>query len=75
MAARRSTAIFDEDVENYMGSAGYYFVTYDRHPKTIRKDAFGSTFWSTTGGDEAERRPRHRRRAPGPVRPPSSTPS
>jgi choline dehydrogenase-like flavoprotein len=41
-------AIFAEDVENYRGSAGYDFVTYDRHPKTIRKDAFGSTFWSTT---------------------------
>jgi len=41
-------AIFGEDVQNYMGSAGYDFVTYDRHPKTIRKDAFGSTFWSTT---------------------------
>jgi choline dehydrogenase-like flavoprotein len=41
-------AIFGEDVQNYMGSAGYDYVTYDRHPKTIRKDAFGSTFWSTT---------------------------
>jgi choline dehydrogenase-like flavoprotein len=41
-------AIFPEDVQNYMGSAGYDFVTYDRHPKTIRKTAFGSTFWSTT---------------------------
>jgi choline dehydrogenase-like flavoprotein len=41
-------AIFGEDVQNYMGSAGYDFVTYDRHPKTYRKDAFGSTFWSTT---------------------------
>ena len=41
-------AIFPEDVQNYMGSAGYDFVTYDRHPKTIRKEAFGSTFWSTT---------------------------
>ncbi len=41
-------AIFPEDVQNYMGSAGYDYVTYDRHPKTIRKDAFGSTFWSTT---------------------------
>src|SRR6267154_1466099 len=34
-------AIFGEDVQNYMGSAGYDYVTYDRHPKTFRKDAFG----------------------------------
>ncbi len=42
------TGIFDGDVENYRGSNGYNYITYDRHPKTIRKDAFGSTFWSTT---------------------------
>jgi choline dehydrogenase-like flavoprotein len=42
------TGIFAEDVENYRGSNGYHYVSYDRHPKTIRKDAFGSTFWSTT---------------------------
>ncbi len=42
------TGIFDGDVENYRGSNGYNYVTYDRHPKTIRKGAFGSTFWSTT---------------------------
>ena len=30
-----------------MGSFGYHFVSYDRHPKTSRKAAFGSTFWNT----------------------------
>jgi choline dehydrogenase-like flavoprotein len=40
-------AIFDQDLENHMGSNGYQFVSYDRHPKTSRKDAFGSTFWNT----------------------------
>jgi choline dehydrogenase-like flavoprotein len=42
------TGIFAEDVENYRGSNGYHHISYDRHPKTIRPDAFGSTFWSTT---------------------------
>ncbi len=41
------SAIFDEDLENHMGSFGYQFVSYDRHPKTTRKGAFGSTFWNT----------------------------
>jgi choline dehydrogenase-like flavoprotein len=40
-------AVFDEDIENHMGSNGYQFVSYDRHPKTTRKGAFGSTFWNT----------------------------
>ena len=40
-------AIFDEDIQNHMGSNGYQFVSYDRHPKTTRKGAFGSTFWNT----------------------------
>jgi choline dehydrogenase-like flavoprotein len=39
--------LFDEDLQNHMGSFGYQFVSYDRHPKTTRKDAFGSTFWNT----------------------------
>jgi choline dehydrogenase-like flavoprotein len=39
--------IFDEDLQNYLGSNGYQFVSYDRHPKTTRKGAFGSTFWNT----------------------------
>jgi choline dehydrogenase-like flavoprotein len=41
------SAVFDEDLENHMGSFGYQYVSYDRHPKTTRKDAFGSTFWNT----------------------------
>jgi choline dehydrogenase-like flavoprotein len=41
------SAIFDEDLQNYLGSFGYQFVSYDRHPKTTRKTAFGSTFWNT----------------------------
>jgi choline dehydrogenase-like flavoprotein len=41
------SAIFDEDLQNYLGSFGYQFVSYDRHPKTSRKTAFGSTFWNT----------------------------
>jgi len=40
-------AFFDEDLKAYMGSYGYQFVSYDRHPKTTRKTAFGSTFWNT----------------------------
>jgi choline dehydrogenase-like flavoprotein len=40
-------AIFEEDIQNHMGSNGYQFVSYDRHPKTTRKGAFGSTFWNT----------------------------
>jgi choline dehydrogenase-like flavoprotein len=41
------SALFDEDLQNYFGSFGYQFVSYDRHPKTSRKSAFGSTFWTT----------------------------
>jgi choline dehydrogenase-like flavoprotein len=41
------SAHFDEDLKAYMGSYGYQFVSYDRHPKTTRKNAFGSTFWNT----------------------------
>src|SRR3954471_12112221 len=41
------SALFDEDLQNHMGSFGYQFVSYDRHPKTTRKEAFGSTFWNT----------------------------
>src|SRR5262249_45142351 len=41
------SAIFGEDLQNYLGSFGYQFVSYDRHKKTSRKNAFGSTFWTT----------------------------
>ena len=62
-------AIFGEDVQNYMGSAGYDFVTYDRHPKTFRKDAFGSTFWSTTAAMKQSDARGIAGVRPGPVRP------
>ncbi|HZP76127.1 MAG TPA: GMC family oxidoreductase [Pseudolabrys sp.] len=38
-------AIFDEDVQSHMGITGAQFMSYDKHPKTSHKDAFGSTFW------------------------------
>jgi choline dehydrogenase-like flavoprotein len=46
-AGGQVSAVFGEDLDNHMGSNGYQFVSYDRHPKTTRKDAFGSTFWNT----------------------------
>src|SRR6202171_2620981 len=37
-------AIFDEDVENHMGTVGAQFMSYERYDKTSHKGAFGSTF-------------------------------
>jgi choline dehydrogenase-like flavoprotein len=37
-------AIFDENVENHMGTTGAQYMSYDRYAKTSHKDAFGSTF-------------------------------
>src|SRR5207248_5714933 len=37
-------ALFDEDVQNHMGTTGAQFMSYDRYPKTSHKGAFGSTF-------------------------------
>src|SRR5262249_30032721 len=37
-------AIFDEDVENHMGTTGAQYMSYERYGKTSHKDAFGSTF-------------------------------
>jgi choline dehydrogenase-like flavoprotein len=37
-------AIFDEDVENHMGTTGAQYMSYDRYDKTSHKDAFGSSF-------------------------------
>jgi choline dehydrogenase-like flavoprotein len=37
-------ALFDEDVENHMGTTGAQFMSYDRYSKTAHKGAFGSTF-------------------------------
>ena len=37
-------AIFDDDVENHMGTTGAQYMSYDRYGKTSHKDAFGSSF-------------------------------
>ena len=37
-------AIFDEDVQNYMGTTGAQYMSYDRYGKTSRKGAFGSSY-------------------------------
>ena len=37
-------ALFDEDVQNHMGTVGAQYMSYDRYDKTSNKDAFGSTF-------------------------------
>ncbi len=37
-------AIFDEDVENHLGTVGAQYFSYDRYDKKTVKDAFGSTF-------------------------------
>ena len=37
-------ALFDEDVQNHMGTTGAQYMSYDRYGKTSHKGAFGSTF-------------------------------
>src|SRR5205809_7093167 len=37
-------AMFDEDVQNYMGTTGAQFMSYDRYGKTSQKGAFGTSF-------------------------------
>jgi choline dehydrogenase-like flavoprotein len=37
-------AIFDEDIENHMGTTGAQYMSYDRYDKTSHKEGFGSTF-------------------------------
>src|SRR5467141_654664 len=37
-------AIFDEDVENQMGTTGAQYMSYDRYGKTSHKEGFGSSF-------------------------------
>ena len=37
-------AMFDEDVQNHMGTAGAQFMSYERYGKTSHKGAFGSMF-------------------------------
>ena len=39
-----TNAMFDEDVENHMGTIGAQFMSYERYGKTSQKGAFGSTF-------------------------------
>ncbi len=36
--------IFDENVENHMGTTGAQYMSYDRYGKTSHKGAFGSSF-------------------------------
>lgn len=40
-------ALFDEDVQNHMGTAGSQFASYDRYGKTSTKGAFGSSLWTS----------------------------
>src|SRR4029077_20075903 len=42
--ASGTNAMFDEDVENHMGTIGAQFISYERYGKTAHKGAFGSTF-------------------------------
>ncbi len=42
--ASGTNAMFDEDVENHMGTIGAQFMSYERYDKTAHKGAFGSTF-------------------------------
>src|SRR5262249_559910 len=37
-------ALFDEDLQNHMGTTGSQFMSYDRYGKTSQKGAFGSSF-------------------------------
>src|SRR5262252_6054813 len=37
-------AMFDEDIQNHMGTTGSQFMSYDRYGKTSQKGAFGSSF-------------------------------
>jgi choline dehydrogenase-like flavoprotein len=37
-------ALFDDDVENHMGTVGAQYMSYDRYDKTSKKGAFGSTY-------------------------------
>jgi choline dehydrogenase-like flavoprotein len=37
-------AIFDDDVENHMGTTGAQYMSYDRYGKTSHKEGFGSSF-------------------------------
>ena len=51
-------ALFDEDVQNYMGTAANQFMSYETYDKRWPKKGFGSIFLRTGAAHEAERRPR-----------------
>ncbi len=55
-------AIFDEDIQNHLGTIGAQFMSYDRYKKTSYKGAFGSTYITCGAAqkthDMAARRPR-----------------
>jgi choline dehydrogenase-like flavoprotein len=36
--------LFDEDVQNHMGTIAVQHMSYERYPKTSQKNAFGSSF-------------------------------
>jgi choline dehydrogenase-like flavoprotein len=38
------SAIFDEDIQNHLGTIGAQYMSYDRYPKTSYKNAFGSSY-------------------------------
>jgi choline dehydrogenase-like flavoprotein len=38
------SAMFDEDMENHLGTIGAQYMSYDRYPKTSYKSGFGSTY-------------------------------
>lgn len=44
--ASGTNAIFDEDVQNHIGTTGSQFMSYDRMAKTSHKTAFGSSYIS-----------------------------
>ena len=56
-------AMFDEDVQNHMGTTGAQYMSYDRYGKTSHKGAFGSTYIVVRGRVEDERPRRLRQRA------------
>src|SRR5216683_2507814 len=37
-------AMFDEDVQNHMGTVAVQYMSYERYPKTSHEGAFGSSF-------------------------------
>jgi len=37
-------ALFDEDIQNHLGTTGAQFMSYERYGKTSQKGAFGSSF-------------------------------